>query len=148
MVPPSELWLIAGLDIIVLAVGLLFYNQFQAVCFDEEFARLRGVKVEFYFLLLLCLTALTVVLLVWVVGIVLVVALLTLPVAIAGIFSKTLWQMMAISALLTVFFTTVGFAVSYAPDLPTGGTIVVLTGAAYLASMFIGGFLKRRRARR
>ena len=50
----------------------------------------RGVRpaarpaVELYYLLLLCLTALTVVLLTSVVGIVLVIALLTLPVAIAG----------------------------------------------------------------
>ncbi len=145
MVSPSELWLIAGLDVLVLALGLLFYNQFQAVCFDEEFARLRGVKVEFYFLLLLCLTALTVVVLVYVVGIVLVVALLTLPVAIAGNFSRTLWQMMALSALITVFFTTTGFALSFGPGLPSGATIVVLTGATYLIVMIIRGFLNRRR---
>lgn len=147
MVPPRELWLIGGLDVVVLTLGLLFYNQFQAVCFDEEFARLRGVRVEFYFLLLLCLTALTVVLLVWVVGIVLVVALLTLPVAIAGVFSRTLWQMMGLSALFTVVFTTTGFAVSYGPDLPTGGTIVVLTGVVYAIVMIGRGLLARRRSR-
>ena len=147
MVPPSNLWLIGGLDVVVLALALLFYNQFQAVCFDQEFARVRGVKVEFYYLLLLCLTALTVVLLVWVVGIVLVIALLTLPVAIAGYFSRRLWQMMALSALLTVFFTTAGFVISYGPDLPTGGTIVVLTGATYLIIMLVRGWLSRRRAK-
>ena len=147
MVPPSDLWLIGGLDVVVLTLGLLFYNQFQAVCFDEEFARLRGVRVEFYFLLLLCLTALTVVVLVWVVGIVLVIALLTLPVAIAGNFSRTLWQMMGLSALLTVIFTTAGSAVSYGPNLPSGGTIVVLTGAVYVIVMLGRGILARRRAR-
>ena len=31
----------------------LFYHQLLAVCFDEEFARLRGVRVELYYLLLL-----------------------------------------------------------------------------------------------
>ena len=133
MVSPGDLKLIAGLDAVVLVLVGLFYNEFLAVCFDEEFARLRGVKVEFYYLLLLCLTALTVVLLVTVVGIVLVIALLTLPVAIAGYFAKRLWQMMLVSVGLSIVFTTSGLAVSYGPDLPAGATTIVLAGIAYLA---------------
>ena len=54
-------------DAVVVALGLGLYPQLEAVCFDEEFARLRGIKVELYVLLLLVLTALTVVLLVTVV---------------------------------------------------------------------------------
>ena len=73
----SNIGLIAGLDVLVVLVAMLFYNQLLAVCFDEEFARLRGVNVEVFYLLLLCLTALTVVLLVTVVGIVMVIALIT-----------------------------------------------------------------------
>ena len=132
MVAESDLWLIAGLDLVVVLLGLLLYHKFLAVCFDEEFARLRGVKVEFYYLLLLCLTALTVVLLVKVVGIVMVIALLTLPVAVAGYFSRTMWQMMLLAAVLSVIFTTGGLALSYKPNLPAGATIIALAGAVYL----------------
>jgi zinc transport system permease protein len=132
MVAERELWLIGGLDALVVAVGLLFYNQFLAVCFDEEFARLRGVPVELFYLLLLCLTALTVVVLASVVGIILVIALLTLPVAIAGHFCRTLWQIMIAAALLSSAFTTAGLALSYTPNLPAGPTVIVLAGAAYL----------------
>ena len=77
--------------------------------------------------------ALTVVLLVSVVGIVLVIALLTLPAAIAGQFTSTLRGMMALAALLSVTFTTAGLAVSYSPDLPAGATTIVIAGATYLA---------------
>ncbi|MFA6411682.1 MAG: metal ABC transporter permease [Syntrophales bacterium] len=132
MVSPQDLWMIAGLDILVVIVGVLFYNQFLALCFDEEFARLRGVHVEFYYLLLLCLTALTVVLLVTVVGIVMVIALLTLPAAVAGELTKRLWHMMALATLLTALFTTTGLAVSYGPDLPAGATTIIIAGIAYL----------------
>ena len=90
MVTRDSLWLILALDVVVVAAGLAFYHQFVAVSFDEEFARLRGVRVEFYYFLLLGLTALTVVLLVTVVGIVLVIALLTLPAAIAGVSTTVL----------------------------------------------------------
>lgn len=132
MVSVQDLWMIAGLDLLIVLVGLVFYNQLLAVCFDEEFARIRGIHVEFYYLLLLCLTALTVVLLVTVVGIVLVIALITLPVAVAGYFSKRLWQMMGLSILFTILFTTLGLTLSYGPDLPAGATTIVLAGAVYL----------------
>jgi len=132
MVSPQDLWMIAGLDILVVIVSVVFYNQFLALCFDEEFARLRGVHVEFYYLLLLCLTALTVVLLVTVVGIVMVIALLTLPAAVAGELTKRLWHMMALATVLTALFTTAGLAVSYGPDLPAGATTIIIAGIAYL----------------
>jgi zinc transport system permease protein len=145
MVSPQDLWMIAGLDILVVTVGVLFYNQFLALCFDEEFARLRGVHVESYYLLLLCLTALTVVLLVTVVGIVMVIALLTLPAAVAGELTKRLWHMMALSTVLTAFFTTAGLAASYGPDLPAGATTIIIAGISYL--LVVSG-LRLFRARR
>jgi zinc transport system permease protein len=74
-----------------------------------------------------------VVLLISVVGIVLVIALLTLPAAIAGHFATTLRGMMAVAAALAVVFTTGGLAVSYSPDLPAGATTIVIAGIAYLA---------------
>ena len=132
MVTKQDLYLIATLDVIVLVLTGLFYNQLVAVCFDEEFARLRGLWVEFYYILLLVLTAVTVVLLVSVVGIVLMLALLTLPVAIASHFTKSLWRMMILSATLCATFTASGLVLSYEPDLPAGALTIVLAGVTYL----------------
>ena len=145
MVSSDDLWLIAGLDVLIVTFGLLFHKQLLAICFDEEFARLRGIRVEFYYLALLCLTALTVVLLVTVVGIVMVIALLTLPVATAGLFTKRLWHMMVLSAVLTVLYTTAGLTLSYGPDLPAGATTIVLAGALYLAATIENRFHHRIR---
>lgn len=137
LVSRENLILIGGLDVMVVVVGLLFYNKFLAVCFDEEFARLRGVSVEFYYLLLLGLTALTVVVLVTVVGLVLVIALLTLPVAVAGHFASRLWQMMLLATVISAGLTTAGLAASYGPELPPGATTIALAGGLYLT--VIGG---------
>lgn len=142
MVSANDLWLIAGLDVLIVTVVLVFYRQFLAVCFDEEFARLRGIRVEFYYLMLLCLIALTVVLLVTVVGIVMVIALLTLPAAIAGKFSKKLWHMMILSTVFTMIITSAGLTISYGPDLPAGATTIVLAGAVYLAAILGFRFFK------
>ena len=146
MVSPRDLVVIAVLDAIVLLVGLAFYKPLLAVCFDEEFARLRGINVEFYYLLLLCLTALTVVLLSAVVGVVLVIALLTLPVAVAGIFAKRLWKMMLLAIVFSAVFTTSGLAVSYSPNLPPGATIILIAGAFYLVAIIAKGLIKFRRS--
>lgn len=132
MVTRGDLWLIAALDAFVVIVGYLFHKQIAAVCFDEEFARVRGVRVQLFYLLLLCLTALTVVILTTVVGIVMVIAFLTLPVAVAGYFTRNLWQTMVLATLLSIFFMTFGLALSYSPDLPAGATIIILAGLTYL----------------
>jgi len=137
LVSGDNLIMMVVLDLVVVGLGLLFYNKFLAVCFDEEFSRLRGVHVEFYYLLLLCLTALTVVVLVTVVGLVLVIALLTLPVAIAGQFVSRMWQIMVAATLISGLLTTAGLAVSYQPELPTGATTITLAGLAYL--LVLGG---------
>jgi len=135
----SDLYLIAALDAIVLLICLLRYNRLQAVCFDPEFARVRGVNVELYYVLLLCLTAITVVILIDVVGIVMVIALLTLPAAIAGRLVNSLWKMMIVGGLLCVFFVGSGLWTSYTLELPSGATIILITGLVYFATLIIGG---------
>ena len=146
MVTPGDLWLLAGLDAIIVFLGLVCYNQFLAVCFDDEFARVRGLHVDVYYLLLLCLTALTVVLLVTVVGLIMVIALLTLPIAIAGVFSNALWRMMLLSAIFSALFTTGGLVVSYVLDYPAGATTILLAGAAYLLTVTGMRILHRQEA--
>jgi zinc transport system permease protein len=137
MMSTSDLRLIAALDLVILGLTALFFRQFLAVCFDPEFARVRGLKVERYYLLLLVLVALTVVMLIQVVGLILVIALMTLPAAIAGRFTHALAGMMALAVLLGMVFTTSGLAISYAPDLPSGPVIIVLAGVAYLLAAFV-----------
>ena len=144
LVSPDDLWLIAGLDAVVVGCSVLCYNQLLAISFDEEYARLRGLRVAVYYLLLLGLTALTIVLLVQVVGVVLVIALLTLPAATAAALTKRLWQTMLVATLLTLACTTGGLALSYGPDLPAGATIIVLAGIVYLLVVLVPRRWRRR----
>ncbi len=141
MVPRQALYFMTGLDAIILSVVLLFHKQFLAICFDEEFARLRGVPVDFFYLLLLVMVALTVVILIQVVGLILVIALLTLPAAIAVLYLRSLSAIMLLAAVLGIAFTSGGLALSYAPDLPAGATMIVLAGATYLVALATRGLL-------
>ncbi len=136
MVDPAALRLLVGLDALILLLVLTFYHPLLAICFDEEFARLRGVRVGWLYTLLLALIALTIVTLVYVVGIVMVIALVTLPASIAGLFVRRLWPTMVLAAVLSSAFTVVGLGISYGADLPAGATIVLLTGVVYAAAQF------------
>ena len=144
MVSSEELYIIAGLDIVTILLTAAFYKQTVAVCFDEEYARTRGVNVEFYYLLLLCMTALTVVLTVNVVGIIMVIALLTLPVAISSRFFNRVWKIMLGATVLGVIFTSTGLMVSYEPNLPSGAVTIVIAGVVYLISILFYLFKKRK----
>ncbi|MEE4165250.1 MAG: metal ABC transporter permease [Desulfocapsaceae bacterium] len=128
----SDVYLVLLLDLLVVSVVGLFYNKLLALCFDEEYAFLRGVPTGWYYFVLLCLTALTVVLLIRVVGVVMVIALLTLPAAIAGNVASGIKQMMFLAVLICMAFITVGLAASYRLDLPSGPVIIVLSGIVYL----------------
>jgi len=148
LVPTRELGIMAALDAILLLTLGLFYRQFVVVVFDEELARLRGVPVGFFYLLLLVLVAVTVVLMIQVVGLILVIALLTLPAAVAGHWTQSLAGMMLTATLLGAALTSGGLALSYGPDLPAGPTIILLAGALYLISAVAAGAIARYRAHR
>jgi zinc transport system permease protein len=144
LVHPHDLWFMLVLDVAIIGCTVLLFSRLQAVCFDEEFARVRGLNVELYTVLLLAMTALTVVLLVSVVGIVLVIALLTIPAAIAGRMTSGLAAMMSVAAVLSVTFTSAGLAASYGPDLPAGATTIVIAGLSYLIVLAAGAVIRRR----
>jgi zinc transport system permease protein len=135
LVTQGDLMTIAGLDLFIASTALLFHKQFVAVCFDEEFARLRGINTQFFYFLMLALTALTVVLMISIVGIVMVIVMLTLPAAIASRFCLRMGTMMALAAGLCALLTFGGLAISYSPNLPAGATIIVLSVIAYLISL-------------
>ena len=119
------------LGTLILVLVALFYHKLVAVCFDEEFARLRGVSSNAYYLLLLAITAISMVLLVRVAGIVLSLALLVLPAATASRFSRSLWIIMLSAVILTLVYNTAGLAISFQFDIPTGPFIVLSASVVY-----------------
>ncbi len=137
LISQKDLLYVMALDLVVLTLCILFFNRFFGVCFDTEFTLLRGINTTFFYLCLLLLTALTVVLLVRIVGIVLVIALLTIPSAIASLYARRLWQMMVVSVLLCAGFTWTGLGLSYTLSLSSGPCIILLSGSVYLALLIL-----------
>ncbi len=148
-VPRLDLWLTAGLDVLVLAVVFRFYNQFLAMSFDDEFALTRGVPVKALYLALLILIALSVVLLIRVVGLILVIALVTIPPYIAEGAAKSLKAMMVWGSLLCALFTVAGLSLAYTFDLTSGPSIILVAAVGFFISVAMRKWGRRtgRRAR-
>lgn len=144
LVTSSDLTIMLSLDLIIVAAVGLLYKELVAVSFDEEFARIARLPVDCLYLGLLCLIALTVVILIKVVGIILVIALLTIPAALARQFTPNLKKMMLISILLGAAFSLGGLWFSYQLDLPSGATIILLGGVAFFLA---AGIARARRSR-
>lgn len=145
LVSDRDLYLMLILDVVILALIFLFYRQFLAAAFDEEFSRLRGINIEFYYILLLCMVALTVVLLIQVVGLILVLALLILPAASAAQFVSSIRRMMLLSVIFSILITASGLVISYEPDLPSGSTIIILAGLFYILTIVTQKLIRRIR---
>jgi zinc transport system permease protein len=143
-VPNSDLWFMLPLDGVILLTLVLFYKEFLAMSYDEEFAFVVGIPVRALYFLLLVLTSLSVVMIIRVVGLILVIALLTIPPYIAEKYTTSLGHMMVFSSLLGILFTVVGLWLSYRYNFTSGATIILVAGAAF----FLSQLLDRIRIRR
>ena len=143
-VSTMDLWLMAGIALLSLVFMLLFYRQLLALSFDQTFATVRNVPVGPLYLAMITLIGLTVVIAMRVVGLIMVIALLTIPPAIANLYLKDMRAIMALSAALSMLFCTVGLIISYVLNLPSGAVIILVAGLAYVLAALIRSLLLRR----
>jgi len=143
LVSTTDLWVMLLMDIIILIIVLLFHNRLLYLCFNEEGLRLRGVKADWYLLILHLLIALTIVQLAQVVGIVLCLATLILPAAAATTFLKRMPAIMFFSALICFFCSSIGLYGGYMWNLPTGAFIIEIIGGFYLLTIPVCYIIKR-----
>lgn len=137
-VTPTDLNILFALDIFIILCVLCLHKRFLAICFDEEQAQLQGLRVNVLYLLLLVLTAVSIVLLIQVVGIILVMTMLTIPAAIANLFTSKLSFMMLIAILISGAFCLGGTALAYHVDWPGGATIALVAGITYVSALYLG----------
>lgn len=136
-VSPADLYILYGLDLFIIVTVVCFHKRFLLICFDEEQARLQKVPVNTLYLFLLCLIAISIVLLIQIVGIILVMTMLTIPAAIANLFTTSLSRMMVVAILISSLFCLTGNMVAYHFDWPLGATIALIAGLAYVVTISI-----------
>lgn len=139
----------AVLAVVVVALGLGLLPQLFAVCQDTEFARVAGINVRFYNLLVGVLAAVTVTVSMRTVGLLLVSALMVVPVATAqqltGSFRSTMGAAMALGTAASVGGLLVAASVPPGVNVAPGPAIVLLALAGFVLTWPIGAWQRRRR---
>lgn len=127
-----DLVLMMVLAIIILAVIFVFYQEWKAHLFDQQFTRIMRKKTILLENVLLILLALTVVVLIRVVGIILVIALLSVPASASSYLTGKLHLRMVYSMIFSFIFIFSGLIVSYYTDISTGAVIVFAAVILYI----------------
>jgi len=127
-----DLWLTAGLGLLILLTVILLYKPFLIISFDPVLAATLRLPAELLRNLMLVLLALTVVVSLQTVGVGLAAAMLVTPAATAYLLTHRLAPMMIVSATLGALSSVIGLYVSYYFNIVSGSAIVLTTTTFFL----------------
>lgn len=134
---------------VVVLVGLGLAPQLFAVAQDQEFAKVAGLNIRFYNLLVAVLAAVSVTVAMRTVGLLLVSALMVVPVATAQQLSRSFRTTLAAAMVLGTVASLGGLLLSayasFHARVAPGPTIVLLALACFVVSWPVGVWLRSRR---
>lgn len=144
----EDVWTTILLSVVVVTLTLGLSPQLFAVASDPEFARVAGLRVRAYHLLIAVLAAVSITVAMRTVGLLLVSALMVVPVAtsqqVARSFRTTLLGAMLVGCLAAVGGLVLSAALSFRVTVAPGPTIVLLALAMFTATWPLGVWLRRR----
>ena len=133
----TDLWLTAGLGVVVLAAVFFLYKELLVVSFDPILAATLRLPLDALNYLLLVLIALTVVVSLQAVGVALMVAMLVTPAATAYLLTRRLWHMMIVGAAIGAVSSVAGLYLSFYVNIASGAAVVLVCTAFFvLAFLF------------
>lgn len=146
-ITPTDLWLVAGLMVVVIGFVGLFFSELAQSSFDSDLARTSGVPVAWINLTLAVLTGATITLSMRIVGVLLVGALIVIPVIASLRLATGLRAAVVLAMAMGVFSSLLGLTIAYYANVAAGGA-VVLTAVGLLILVEVGAALKQQLGRR
>ncbi|MDX1259842.1 metal ABC transporter permease [Exiguobacterium sp. K1] len=125
---------------VVILFVIAFYKELLFLSFDEEQARVSGIRLRLVHILFMIVVALVIAISMRVVGILLVSSLITLPVAAALRLAKSFKATIFYAIVFGEVATVAGLILAYQFDLAPGGMIVMLAVAELILVMVIERF--------
>jgi zinc/manganese transport system permease protein len=137
-VDDTALLLVAGVTSATLLILALLYRPLVVECFDPGFLRTVGGPGALMHYGFLVIVVLNLVAGFQALGTLMAVGLMMLPATAARFWAQEVWSLAAVSALIAVASGAGGLLLSYHLNLPSGPSIVMLAGAAYVISLLAG----------
>lgn len=131
----TDVWRVAGLSLLVMAVMLIVYRPLKFASFDPIGARVKGLWTTALSIVFLVLLALSVSVAAQIVGSLLIFILLTLPAAAAQYFVHTVSKMMALASIFALVGVWLGLYLSYVTNWPVSFFIATIECVIYLSAI-------------
>ena len=128
----SDMWLTAGISVVVLLVVGLFYKELLLSTFDETMAEVSGLNTRLIHYGLMILLTLVSVASLQTVGVILVVSMLITPASTAYLLTNRLSIMIALSSAFGAIAAALGIYFSYIYDLPSGPVIAIVSALIFV----------------
>jgi zinc transport system permease protein len=144
----SDLVLVGVLGLLVVVLSLGLSPQLFAVCQDEEHAKVSGVPVRLYSILIAVLAAITITVAMRTVGLLLVSALMVVPVAASQQLTRSFRTTHLAAMVIGLVAAVGGLFTSYEFNTQPGPTIVIIALAIFVIASVTAIVLGRARARR
>lgn len=129
--------LILVMTAVVLTSISILYKQFLYITFDEEQAKVSGIKVMRLNYLFIVLASLTVIASMRLVGILLISSLVVIPNITAMMLGRGFRRTALISVMLSVISVISGIALSYILNSAPSGTIVMISISIFLFTLIV-----------
>lgn len=128
---PDYLLLLGVFDALLLIIFMLFYRTIIYTALDYHYAASQRVSVRAVNLLMLVLISVAIVLNIKTIGIVLLISMLTIPVAVANSFSNRFSVIMVAASVIAIFSTIFGLVLSYMYDIPSAAASVIFLAVIF-----------------
>lgn len=139
----TDLIFIAVIAAIVLGVYIALFRKIFLISFDENSARLLGVKVDLINIVVTLLTALTISVASRIVGTLIISSLMVVPVAAASVIARSYKMQVITSIIISVGSTVLGLVLSFLYGLKPGGTICLITVVVFAACTLFSSISKK-----
>lgn len=133
---PKAIW-VSVIVIILNAIFLIVnYQKLKLSLFDEEYAKLQGIKITTLYYLSVCLISITSVSAFDTVGAILVISFLVAPAASAYLVSRSFLQMIILSIVYSIVNVLLGFHLALFFDVSLSGMIAFVALLTCLVTLF------------
>ncbi|MGB0934594.1 MAG: metal ABC transporter permease [Alphaproteobacteria bacterium] len=142
----ASLILVASIATVTLTVGALIFRPLIIECFDSDYMQSIGAPGGFYYAAFIILIVLCMVAAFQALGALMALGMMMLPAIVARFWARNIATMFLVSFIVAILASYFGLLLSYHFVWPSGPSVILLAGMAYIFSLTFGryGSLRQR----